>query len=270
MKYQIFEPNYKLEGLVKCYWTLQSSADKRIEKQSIIPDGCMEMIFHYNDLYKQYTAKGNSIIQPRCFVIGQLTKPLEIKPTGGTGIFSVRFHPNGFAPFATLSIKEMENTAVPLEKLFGPDGKDIGNKIINAQSVKERIALVEAFLLNRLEHSENIDHIVKSAVATIFTGNGHLNIDELSGQMPSNRRQLERKFYLEIGLSPKQLSKMIRLQAAMKMLLNQEITSLTSLAHENDYYDQSHFIKNFRELVGVTPKEFYGNNLKMTSLFIGD
>ena len=88
--------------------------------------------------------------------------------------------------------------------------------------------------------------------------------------MPSNRRQLERKFYLEIGLSPKQLSKMIRLQAAMKMLLNQEITSLTSLAHENDYYDQSHFIKNFRELVGVTPKEFYGNNLKMTSLFIGD
>jgi hypothetical protein len=114
MNYQTFEPDQKLKGLVKCYWTLKSSVDERLEKQSIVPDGCMEMIFHNGDPYKQYTGNGKSIIQPKCFVIGQITRSLEIEPTGHTNIFSVRFHPNGFSPFATLPIKEMENTAIPL------------------------------------------------------------------------------------------------------------------------------------------------------------
>lgn len=269
MDYQTFAPSQDLSMLVKCYWTLESSIDERVEKQSIIPDGCMEMIFHYGDLYRQYTENGNSVVQPRCFVIGQLTRPLEIEPTGSTGIFSVRFHPNGFLPFAPIPIKEMENTATPLEKLFGKDGQDIEVKILNAPSVQERIYLVEMFLLERLTRLETIDRIVRSTVETIITGNGQLSIAELSRQTYINRRQLERTFYLAIGLSPKQLSKTIRLQAALKMLVTKEFSNLTSLAYENEYYDQAHFIKDFRDLVGVSPKEFYGDNLKMTSLFIG-
>lgn len=268
MNYHTFEPDQELKALVKCYWTLEGTVDDELEKQSIIPDGCMEMIFHYGDLYKQYTGNGDSVIQPRCFVIGQLTGPLEIEPTGRTGIFSVRFHPHGFLPFASIPVKEMENTAVPLEKLFGRDGKDIEEKILNVHSAQERIDLIELFLLNRLERIETIDHIVRSTVETILTCNGQLSIDELSKHVHINRRQMERKFHLAIGLSPKQLSKTIRLQAALKMLLTQESVNLTSLAYENDYYDQSHFIKDFKELVGSTPKEFYGKSLKMISLFI--
>ncbi len=128
------------------------------------------------------------------------------------------------------------------------------------------INLVEIFLLNSLSRLETIDHIVRSTVETILTGNGQLSIDELSSQIHINRRQLERKFYLAIGSSPKT----IRLQAALKMLLTKESANLTALAHENNYYDQAHFIKDFKELVGITPKEFYGKNLKMTSFFIGD
>lgn len=269
MNYQTFEPSNDLTTLIKCYWTLESETEETPEKQTIIPDGCMEMIFHYGDLYRQYTENGNSLIQPKCFVIGQLTRPLEIEPTGKTGIFSVRFHPNGFLPFTTIPIKEMENTAVSLEKLFGQNGQEIEQQILTASSTAERIKLIEVFLLNRLTDNETIDRIVKSTVETILTANGQLTIDELSKQTNINRRQLERKFSSAIGLSPKQLSKTIRLQATLKMLLNKKFTSLTALAYENEYYDQAHFIKDFKELTGFTPKEFYGNNLKMSSLFYG-
>src|SRR6186713_2118310 len=118
MNHQIFEPNSDLTALIKCYWTLESSKEKTPEKNTIVPDGCMKMIFHYGDLYKRYAEDGNSILLPRCFVIGQLTKPLDVEPTGLTGTFFVCFHPYGFLPFTTMPIKEMENTAVPLEKLF--------------------------------------------------------------------------------------------------------------------------------------------------------
>ncbi len=271
MNYQTFVPHEQLSGLIKCYWAMESSANEQLEKQSIVPDGCMEMIFHYGDLYRQYMGNGTIVVQPRCFVIGQLTTPLEIEPTGITGIFSVRFKPNGFLPFiSNIPIKKMENKAVPLTELFGQDGQDLENKVCNAHSVQERITLVEMFLVDRLNRSEAIDHMVRSAVETILTGNGKMIISQLSGQAQISRRQLERKFHLEIGLGPKQLSKMIRLQTTVKMLLNEEFTSLTSLALENGYYDQSHFIKDFRELVGATPKEFYGENLKMSSFFIRD
>lgn len=269
MYYQTFEPSEDLAAFVKCYWTLESPKEDILEKQTIVPDGCLEMIFHHGDLYAQYTEEGNRIIQPRCFVFGQLSRPLEIEPTGVTGIFSVRFHPNGFLPFATLSIKKMENTAVSLERLFGKQGLEMEQQVLSANSTLERIQVIEIFLLNRLNDSETADRIVKSTIETILTANGQLSIDKLSKQANINRRQLERKFSSTIGLSPKQLSKTIRLQVALKMLLNKKFTSLTALAYENEFYDQAHFIKDFKEFTGFTPKEFYGNNLKMTSLFHG-
>ncbi|MBK8392823.1 MAG: helix-turn-helix transcriptional regulator [Saprospiraceae bacterium] len=269
MHYQTFDPSPDLSPFVKCYWTLESPKEAQPEKQTIIPDGCIELIFHFGDFYKQYLENGSYLIQPKCFVIGQLTQPLEIEATGVTGIFSARFHPNGFWPFATIPIKEMENTAVPLEKLFGNHTSQLEERILSANSIQDRIHLIEAFLMSKLTETDTVDRIVKSTVETILAANGQLSIDELSKQTNIHRRQLERKCASAIGLSPKQLSKTIRLQATLKMLLNKKFTSLTDLAYQGEYYDQAHFIKDFKELTGVTPKEFYKNNLKMSTLFYG-
>jgi len=269
MDYQTFEPHKDLSDFVKCYWTLEGPKEAMPHRQRIVPDGCMEMIFHYGDLYRQYLDDDYSIIQPRCFVFGQLTRPLEIEPTGETGIFSVRFQPGGFMPFAAISLKEMDNKAIALEQLFGKDGLEIESKILNAGTASERIRLIEAFLMQRLEDTTMTDRIVKSTIHTIITANGQLPVNKLSEQMNINRRQLERKFSSNVGLSPKQLSKVVRLQAALKMLLNRQFTSLTTLAYEGEYYDQAHFIKDFKEFTGRTPKEFYGENLKMSLFFSG-
>jgi transcriptional regulator GlxA family with amidase domain len=84
----------------------------------------------------------------------------------------------------------------------------------------------------------------------------------------SKRRQLERKFKKHIGVSPKQLGKVIRLQTALKMLLNEETESLTHIAYESEYYDQAHFIKDFKEFTGTNPKDFLGNeNMSLSALF---
>ncbi|REK49457.1 MAG: helix-turn-helix domain-containing protein [Bacteroidetes bacterium] len=269
MQYKTYRPIKDLNTFVKCFWTLEGPKENADVRQTIVPDACIEMIFHYGDLYIQHLENGKSIVQPRCFVIGQLTRPLEIEPSGETGIFSVRFHPMGFLPFATVPIKELENTAVSLEKLFGKEGRELEEKILKTNSTRERIEYIESYLLQRLINRENVDRIVVSTVETILTANGQFSINEISRQAKISRRQLERKFSSAIGLSPKQLSKTIRLQATLKMLLNNNFTSLTSLAYENEYYDQAHFIRDFKKFTGHTPKGFYGNNLKLSSLFTG-
>lgn len=269
MIYQTYSPGTELVHFVKCYWILESPADQMPVRQRIVPDGCMEMIFHYGDLYRQYLPDGRSVIQPRCFVFGQITDTLEIEPTGHSGIFSIRFHPDGFLPFATRSIREMDNKAVSLEQLYDQGGTDLQNAVLAATTAETRIEIVESFLLNRLQQAETVDSIIKSTIDTILTANGQLSVNELSAQLKVNRRQLERNFAEAVGLSPKQLSKIIRLQATLKLLLNDQFTSLTALAYEGNYYDQAHFIKDFREFTGQTPKEFYSDHLRFSSLFCG-
>ena len=84
----------------------------------------------------------------------------------------------------------------------------------------------------------------------------------------SKRRQLERHFKKQVGISPKQLGKVIRLQATMQKLLNQKTETLTDIAYEVDYFDQNHFIKDFKEFVGITPKQFSENeSMALSALF---
>lgn len=267
MNHQIFEPHPDLAPLVKCYWNLEIPKAIAPKKNTIVPDGCIKMIFHYGDEYRHHPETGKSFNVPNALVIGQLTRPYVVEPTGETGTFFVCFHPNGFLPFATFPIKEMENTAVSFEELFGSPGLEIGQKVLGAESTSERIELIESFLFERLSNTEMIDNIVTSTVETILTANGQFSVDVLSKQNNTNRRQLSRKFSSDIGLSPKQLSKTIRLQSTLKVLLTENVSSLTSLAYENEYYDQAHFIKEFKEFTGLTPKEFYGDHLKMSLIF---
>ncbi len=270
MNYQTYEPSEILSPFVKCYWTLDSPGAVNVQKQTIVPDGCIEMIFHYGDLYKQYLENEKYIIQPRSFIFGQLTQPLEIEPTGLTGIFSVRFHPEGFMPFSTLALKKVENKALSLEKLFGQEGLEIEQTILKSSSTLERIKSIEHFLIQRISSKKNIDYLVASIVETIMTANGQMSIAELSKSNGINKRQLERKFYATIGMSPKQLSKTIRLQTVLKILFNKQFKSFTDLAYEGNYYDQAHFIKDFKALTGFTPKAFYKDNLKLSALFYNE
>lgn len=268
MTYKTYPPSSSLTPFVKCFWTLSSPATATPEIQRIVPDGCMEMIFHSGDLYEQIFEDGKILVQPRSFVFGQITSPLEIRPTGKTKILAARFHPDGFVPFISGSLQEMENKAVPLDQLFGEEGNLLEKEIMQHSSVSEKIKQLEHFLLNKLKGREWIERMIKSSVDIILKLKGQVSVEVLADQLNIHRRQLERKFSATIGMSPKQLAKIIRLQSSLKLLEKNQFTNLTNLAYDSGYFDQAHFIKDFREFTGMSPKQFYAGNLKMSSLFI--
>lgn len=152
MNYKTYISTLALSKYIKCYWTLEVPKENEPQKQRIVPDGCMEMIFHYGDFYKQYLENGKSIVQPKCFVFGQVTQPLEIEPMGETGIFAIRFFPDGFTSFSAKPISEMENRAVPLQELYGKDGLQLEKEILNALTVEERIKIIENFFLKKIKY----------------------------------------------------------------------------------------------------------------------
>ena len=269
MNYHTFQPHPDLESLISCYWTLEVPADIDSQKQRIVPDGCIEMAFILGDDIKRYTSEDEFILQPRAMVLGQTIEPFYIEPTGYVNTFAIRFYPYGFANFVTEPIKNLANKETPLELLFEEKiAKELEQKIIQAKDVKQRIEIVEKFLFERLIDQSTVDAIVKTTVNALLSTKGNVRIKTILKDDLSKRRQLERKFAKQIGVSPKQLGKVIRLQTALKMLLNKETESLTNIAYESEYFDQAHFIKDFKEFTGTSPKEFLGNeNMILSTLF---
>lgn len=267
MDYQVHTPSKELQQFVKCFWTLEAEAEAEPVPQRVLPDGCMELIFHYGDLYRQYFEDGSSIIQPRSFVFGQISKYIEIAPTGMSGIVAARFLPEGLVPFLSIPVAALEDKAVSIVEVFGEKGKNLEEEVLAANDNAQRIRLIEIFLLSSLTDPQTIDRVAQSCVEVIFQSQGQMGMAELADKLNINRRNMERKFTTAIGLSPKQLSRVVRLQATLKMLEQKKFTSLTSLAYENGYYDQAHFIKDFKEFTGTSPKSFFSDNLKLSSLF---
>ena len=257
MDYQTYTPHSDLRTIVKCYWTLKVPEHHDAQRQLILPDGCVDMCFILGDDIKRYTSDNKFIIQPRAMLLGQITEQFYVKPMGYVNTFAIRFYPYGFANFIDLPLNELGNKETPLNELFGDETAGrLAQDITRAQDVNERVDIIEKFLFGRLSDKETIDNIVKSTIDAMFQSNGSKPLNAILKDNLRKRRQLERNFKKQIGISPKQLSKVIRLQAILQLLLNQKTETLTGVAYETEYYDQSHFIKDFKEFTGTTPKEF--------------
>lgn len=271
MKYETFPPHPDLAPFVKCYWTLEVPAAADSQRQRIIPDGCIEMAFILGDDVKRFTSGDNFILQPRAMVLGQTLDPFYIEPTGYVNTFAIRFYPYGFANFITVPISGLANTETALEVIFGAKpARELEHEIIHAPATRTRIEIVERFFLARLTDKVIIDRIVKETVDALTATRGSKPINAILNDDASKRRQLERKFLKQIGISPKQLGKVVRMQTALKMLYSGKLDTLTKIAYESEYYDQAHFIKDFKEFTGTSPKEFLGHEShSLSSLFYG-
>jgi hypothetical protein len=269
MNYKTYQPHSDLGAFIKCYWTLEVQAEVGAQRQRIIPEGCLEMAFILGDDIKRYTSEDKFIIQPRAMVLGQITEPFFIEPTGYVNSFAVCFYPYGFANFVSTPIKDLANRETPLAVLFGEEtAEELTQKITEAKDTKARMEIIESFFFKRLNNRVSIDDIVKKTIDAMFLTKGSISIKSALHSDASKRRQLERNFTKQIGISPKQLGRVIRLQTALKMMLKQQHESLTTIAYDSDYYDQPHFIKDFKEFTGTTPRDFFEDEeMALSSLF---
>lgn len=269
MNYQTYKPHKDLESIVKFYWTLEVPFDSKNQKQKIVPDGCIEMTFNFGDKIKRYTTETDFIFHPNAMLMGQRTKSYYILPVGNVDTFAICFYPIGFTNFVKTPLEKLVDKETPISELFGQvEAYELEQKMIQAIDNQQRIDIIENFFLKILNEKNTISNIVKSTVDALLKTNGTTPINVLLKDEISKRRQLERHFRKQIGISPKQLSKAIRLQTTLNLLLNKKSETLTDIAYESDYFDQNHFIKDFKDLVGITPKEFLNNeNMTLTALF---
>lgn len=267
MEYQVFEPQEALARHIKCYWNLDNDEDPAPHsRERVFPDGCIELIFNYADLMQKFE-NGHSEIQQRHFIHGQLKKFMELESTGKVGIFSVRFQPAGLQPFIGFDVSELTEKTMTVAEIWGDAGIAFEKEMKAARNISERIAITESFLSDRLNQFRKNDPAISGCVDAIITTSGQATMEDLSEKFHIGKRQLERKFLSTVGLSQKLFSRIIRFNHALQLIENKDFSTFTHVAHEGGFYDQAHFIRDFKDFTGLNPKQYFSENLEMVKFF---
>lgn len=246
--YQEYAPSKRLEQYVACYWTSLTGEIDGDQWNRVIPDGCVDIIF---DLRTTSTSKG-------AFVSG-LMRTYELMPIlGHQSLFGIRFYSETAHLFLRYPISSINDNRVYLEDLWGHDARTIVEDLCEATDITGRIAMIEESLLQLLLRSSiRAGGLLETSKQYIYECRGSLTIGSLAEKVNYSERNLRRIFQSELGVSPKELIRIIQFQSLLQELYRGTEATFTDVALKYGYYDQSHVIKNFEAYYGVSPRHIF-------------
>ncbi len=183
---------------------------------------------------------------------GKFSRLLE----GKGRVFAVKFRPGGFYPFVQTPLTAFTNHTHSLHHLFGAAGDQLEAAVLAEPDVPAQIDHVERFLCGRLPDPDPAVETINTIIDQIRTDRTICKVDDLVGRAGMSKRTLQRLFRQYVGVSPKWVIQRYRLHEAADQLAAGHTLNLAHLAAELGYFDQAHFIKDFKAMVGKTPAEF--------------
>jgi AraC-like DNA-binding protein len=257
MHYQIITPSPILAPFIKRYWMLETDEHEGNVSERVVPTGNLQLMFHYRKPFTMTFPGQQTSRQPQAFVSGLSSRYMDASTQGASGVIAVDFHPYGACNFFRFSLQELEGRSIQLDDVFSGDVKFLEEQVCGCHDLSSRIRLIEQFLVEKLVPVDWRDfRLVRQAVELVEQSGGQIQANRLAGQLAVTSKKLERKFASLVGKSPKQFIRIVRFQEVLKGLASQQPKYLTEYAFNNGYFDQSHFIHEFKSFSGYTPREF--------------
>jgi AraC-like DNA-binding protein len=265
MRYSEIPPKPPLDKFVECFWTLDGDGPSPGgSPERILPDGCVELILNFGERFLQHT-DGCCTLQPRHFLVGQMTGPILISPTGRVELLGIRFHPGGTSPFLRIPMSEVTDQVAELGGL----SSDLERKLLSVSqdlpSLGEKRAAVESALIVHLLMGTHDSPAMRLA-ARVVDSAGLISVDQLANDAGISSRQLERRFLREVGVGPKLLSRILRFQQVFRAVEHLD-AAWASIAIECGYYDQAHLIRDFHQFAQQTPAVLLAEQSALTESF---
>jgi AraC-like DNA-binding protein len=170
--------------------------------------------------------------------------------------FGVHFKPGGAYPFLRMPLSEMNNQVVPLEAIWGKYVGELRERLHAAPTTQAGFALLEQLLLARLCEAPPSWSVVQRAIGEIDQHHGALSIRALSDQIGISQNYLGTQFKQLVGIPPKEVARFFRFARVLRLIDLAQPVDLTLIAHESEFYDQSHLNKDFVAFTGYNPSEY--------------
>ncbi len=176
---------------------------------------------------------------------------------GRGGVFGIKFKPGGFYPFLRAPVAGLVDQTLPLSAVFGASADDLERAVRSCDTDAAMIEVASAFLQRHWPAAEDptVAH-VSGMVASIVADRSITTVDQLVARSGMGKRALQRLFERYVGVSPKWVISRYRLHEAVEQLALAIPADWAAFALSLGYFDQAHFIRDFKSLVGRTPLEF--------------
>jgi AraC-like DNA-binding protein len=250
MRFERIIPDDRLKPYIK-QLVISENSSENIYK--VFPSTGLVIGFQYQGQLVTINA-GQQITLATAGITG-ISDSLKIfKNSIDIGTILVYFTEAGFTHFTSRPANELFNQSISLENIFeGQQINDMEEKLAFAKTDKQRIHIVEQFLLSQLRDIKS-DKLIVEAIKLIYQSKGTIRIKELNEKLFISQSPFEKRFRKLVGTTPKKFASIVRFNCVLGDLTN--IKSLTDICYENNFFDQAHCIKDFKQYTGDTPETF--------------
>ncbi len=234
-------PAQDLVFFVEHYWIVTWDLRKQEPYLSeILPHPCVHLV----------------IEQDRSYIVGVMTKKFSYLLKDKGRVFGIKFRPGAFYPFIQTPLSQLTDHTIALTDAFGAEGQTLEEAMLAQEDEGGMVACAESFLRARLPAWDENIILITRIIDRISTRCAITRVDEVASQLHLNTRMLQRLFSQYVGVTPKWVIKRYRLHEAAERLGAGEVKDWAQLALDLGYFDQAHFIKEFKAIVGKAPAEY--------------
>jgi AraC-like DNA-binding protein len=237
-----FAPSPALEPFVQHYWAVRW--DLRGEPPVLaetLPHPCVHLVFE----------------RGRARVMGvQTARRFRRYLRGQDRVFGIKFRPAAFQPFLGAPLSRITDRGLSLRTVFGPEAHALRDAILGEPDARRCVVLAEDFLRKRLPPLPEETARLRDLVERLASDPAILRMEQVAALAGLEPRKLQRRFDAAVGVSPKWVLQRYRLHEAAERLAREDVPDMASLALELGYFDQSHFIRDFKAVVGRPPARY--------------
>ncbi len=241
-------PAADLADLVERHWIIRWDLRGRPPHlQETLPHPCVNLVIPL------------AISGDGAAVHGCGTRKFSVLLSGQGGVVGTKFRPGAFFPFVRRPICELTDRSVPLGEVFGPEGDALAAAVLASDDDQARITAVEQLLRTRLPRPVAELADVTRVVQVVQEALAHreiTSVEQLAARVGLSPRTLQRLFRRHVGVSPKWTIRRFRLHEAAERLACAAPVDGSVMAQELGYFDQAHFIRDFKAQIGRSPGEY--------------
>ena len=252
------KPAFPLSRFVEQLWYYQDQP-KPHQKERLMPDGCACLIINLNqDETRLYDADDVSKMNrlSGCTVGGPRTECFVIDTNEQTCVIGASFRAGGAVPFLRLPSDELHNQQVDLEDLWGNLARELRERTLAAKSPEDKLRVVELALLERAAGMFTGQPVVEFAVESFLTAPATAKITQVADKTGFSSRRFIELFKQHVGMTPKLFCRVRRFQKVLRRITSGKPVNWSAVALDGGYFDQAHFIHDFRAFSGINPSKY--------------
>lgn len=258
------EPSSKLSPFIERYWWKHLSSE--ISLSEIYPSTGAELTFHFKcPLYRSTSLKTYKTSTVSLLYNKKSSVKLTVKDSAS--FLSIRFRTGMLHHFLPNNSLTSLSTITDASEIFGNNIYVYHEKLLFEKNPLKQKKIVEDFLLEMLHKNYKNDIHIDYLSKLLYYKCNELNVNEVAYKVGYSRRQLQRICYSNYGVSPKNYLSIARFNRTLKQLLFSDDKSLLSQALDGGYFDQAHFIHSFKNMTGLSPKEFFYKVNRMSHFY---